>query len=329
MKYFVTGATGFIGGVVARKLAAQGHTVITLARSPEKAGDLKALGIAVHKGDITEKETLRAPMTGVDGVFHIAGWYKIGVEDKSVGQRINVEGTRNVLEVMRDLAIPKGVYTSTLAVNSDTHGKLVDESYRFTGAHISEYDRTKAAAHDVAEEFIRAGLPLVIVMPGLVYGIGDTSSTRTTFIQYLQGRLPLLPLGTAFAWGHVDDIADAHGLAMEKGTPGENYIIAGPPHTLIEAMALAEQITGVRPPALRATPGMMRLSAGLMGLLEKVVSVPETFASETLRVTAGVTYIGSNAKARRDLGYRPRPLAEGLPEVLRHEMTLLGMTPKN
>jgi nucleoside-diphosphate-sugar epimerase len=328
MKYFVTGATGFIGGVVARKLAAQGHEVITLARSPEKAGDLKALGIAVHKGDITEKETLRPPMTGVDGVFHIAGWYKIGVKDKRIGQRINVEGTRSVLEVMRDLDIPKGVYTSTLAVNSDTRGRLVDESYHFTGTHISEYDRTKAAAHNVAELFIQQGLPLVIVMPGLVYGVGDTSSTRTTFIRYLQGRLPLLPLQTAFAWGHVEDIAEAHLLAMEKGKPGEKYIIAGPVHTLVEAMGMAEQITGVRPPALRATQGMMRWSAGLMGLLENVVSVSETFASETLRVTAGVTYIGSNAKARRELGYNPRPLEQGLREWLPHEMKLLGMTPK-
>jgi nucleoside-diphosphate-sugar epimerase len=328
MKYFVTGATGFIGGVVARKLAAQGHEVITLARSPEKAGDLKALGIAVHKGDITEKETLQAPMTGVDGVFHIAGWYKIGVKDKSVGQRINVDGTRNVLEVMRDLGIHKGVYTSTLAINSDTHGKEVDESYHFTGTHISEYDRTKAAAHDVAESFIKQGLPLVIVMPGLVYGIGDTSSTRTTFIQYLQGKLPLLPLGTAFSWGHIDDIADAHLLAMEKGRSGEKYIIAGPTHTLVEGMELAEKITGVRTPAIRATPGVMRVSAGLMGVLENVISVPETFASETLRVTAGVTYIGSNAKARRELGYNPRPLEQGLREWLPHEMKLLGMTPK-
>src|SRR5579884_4023999 len=124
-------------------------------------------------------------MAGADGVFHIAGWYKIGTRDKSEGERINVLGTRNVLEVMRELGIPKGVYTSTLAVFSDTRGRLVDETYQYTGKHLSEYDRTKWVAHyEVAEPMIARGLPLVIVQPGLVYGPGDTSGVRTTFVQY-------------------------------------------------------------------------------------------------------------------------------------------------
>src|SRR5688500_20405995 len=122
MKYLVTGATGFIGGRVARQLVEAGHQVITVARNPDRAGDLRELGVEVHMGDITDKDSLRAPMTGVDGVFHIAAWYEIGAKDSSMAQRINVDGTRNVLETMRDLSIPKGVYTSTLAINSDTHG---------------------------------------------------------------------------------------------------------------------------------------------------------------------------------------------------------------
>jgi nucleoside-diphosphate-sugar epimerase len=167
MKYLVTGATGFIGGRVARQLVAAGHQVVTVARTPEKAGDLAALGVEIHKGDITDKESLRAPMTGVEGVFHIAAWYEIAQKDSSMAQRINVDGTRNVLEMMRDLHIPKGVYTSSIAVNSNTHGKLVDESYRYDGPHLSEYDRTKWEAHyRVAEPMMRAGLPLVIVQPG-------------------------------------------------------------------------------------------------------------------------------------------------------------------
>src|SRR5215211_3817530 len=125
MKYFLTGATGFIGAHVARQLIDAGHQVVAVVRSPGKAHDLASLGIAVYKGDVTDKESMRAPMTGVDGVFHIAGWYKIGVRDKSAGEQINVQGTHNVLALMQELRIPKGVYTSTLAVNSDTHGKLV------------------------------------------------------------------------------------------------------------------------------------------------------------------------------------------------------------
>jgi hypothetical protein len=113
MKYFVTGATGFIGGRLARKLVEMGHQVVTIARTPSKADDLMALGVEVHKGDITDKESMRAPMTGVDGVYHVAAWYKIGERDTSMAQSINVDGTRNVLELMRELNIPKGVYLSS------------------------------------------------------------------------------------------------------------------------------------------------------------------------------------------------------------------------
>ncbi|MFN8568165.1 MAG: NAD-dependent epimerase/dehydratase family protein [Kouleothrix sp.] len=153
--------------------------------APAKATDPAALGITVVRGDVTDKESMRAPMRGVDGVYHIAGWYKIGARDPREGQAINVQGTRNVLELMREHAIPKGVYTSTLAINSDTHGQVADETYRFNGSHLSIYDRTKAAAaHALADQMIAAGLPLVIVMPGLIHGPGGTSSVRTTLIQY-------------------------------------------------------------------------------------------------------------------------------------------------
>jgi len=325
MKYFVTGATGFVGGHVARQLIAAGHDVVAVVRTPAKAGDLANLGVVLHQGDVTDKDSMRAPMQGVDGVFHIAGWYKIGVKDKTPGEKINIEGTRNVLELMKEQDIPRGVYTSTLAVNSDTHGKLVDESYHYTGPHLSEYDRTKWVAHyEVAEPMIAAGLPLTVVMPGLIYGPGDTSSARTTFLQYLQRKLPFIPTVTAYSWAHVDDIARGHILAMEQGKPGESYIIAGPTHTLVEAMKLAQRITGVPAPR-EVPPTMIKAAAAVMGVAEKVVPVPDEYSAEFLRISAGVTYIGSNAKARRDLGYNPRSLEVGLTESLQYEMELLGM----
>lgn len=327
MKYFVTGATGFVGSHIARQLVDAGHQVVAVVRDPNKATELTSKGAAVHKGDVTDKESMRAPMQGVDGVFHIAGWYKVGERDKSEGERINVQGTRNVLELMKELGVPKGVYTSTLAINSDTHGQLVDETYRYTGPHLSEYDRTKWTAHyQVAEPMIAEGLPLVIAMPGLVYGPGDTSSLRATLIRYLQRKLPILPRKVAYSWGYIDDIAQGHILAMEKGKPGESYIIAGPTHTLIKALQLAGRITGVPPSRILAPPAMLKATAAMMSVVEKVVPVPTDYTSEYLRVIAGVTYIGNNAKARRELGYNPRPLEEGLAETLQHEMRLLGMT---
>jgi nucleoside-diphosphate-sugar epimerase len=325
MKYFLTGATGFIGGRIAKQLRAQGHEVIAVVRTPDKAQDLVALGVQLAKGDVTEKESMRAPMTGVDGVYHVAGWYKVGVKDKTPGVAININGTRNVLELMKELGIRKGVYTSTLAINSNTHGQEVDETYRFTGQHLSEYDRTKAEAHHIAEQFIREGLPLVVVMPGLVYGPDDTSGVRTSLIQFLQRKLPMIPQTTAFSWGHVDDIARAHLLAMEQGKAGESYMICGPTHTFVEAMQMASDITGV--PAPMSVPGeIMNVASFFAGLAEGFLTLPETYTAEGLRIVAGVTYIGNNAKAKRELGYAPRALRDGLKETLEHEMKLLGMT---
>ena len=326
MRYFLTGATGFIGGRIARQLLRAGHEVVALARSPAKAQDLQVLGVTVHAGDITDRESLRAPMAGVDGVFHIAAWYKVGARDRHVAEHINVEGTRNVLEMMREQDVPKGVYTSTLAVFSDTHGRLADESYHHDGPWLSEYDRTKWKAHyEVARPMIEAGLPLVIVQPGLVYGPGDTGPAHDVLHQFLQRKMPLLPRRTAYCWGHVEDTARGHLLAMERGVAGQSYIIAGPPHSLIETIQLAEQLSGVRAPRLRAPPLLLKLASVLMRPLDVLVTLPESYTPEYLRVAAGATYLGSSAKARRELGFETRPLHEGLRETLAYEMRQLGM----
>ena len=311
----MTGATGFLGGRVVRQLLGAGHRVTAVVRNPSKADDLRAIGVDVRPGDVTVEESLWGPMTGVDGVFHIAGWYKIGTKDRADGERINVLGTKNVLTAMKELHIPKGVYTSTLAVFSDTRGKIVDETYRHEGSWLTEYDRTKWVAHfQVAEPMIRDGLPLVIVIPGVTYGPGDTSEIRPTFLRYLEGRLRAIPRGTAYCWGHVDDTARGHLLAMERGVPGESYIIAGPPHTVVEAFNIAERITRIPAPRIHMSPAVLKALA----LLTR---------SERLRDLAGVTYLGNNAKARRALGFEPRSLEVGLRETLAHEMRQLGKEP--
>jgi len=321
MKYFVTGATGFVGGVLVKKLRAQGHDIHASVRNPDKANDLRAMGVELFRGDVTDKESMRGGMLGVNGVYHVAGWYKIGTNDKSDGERVNVQGKRNVLELMQELRIPKGVYTSTCAVNSNTRGQVVDESYHFDGKHLSEYDRTKAAAHDIAREYITNGLPLVIVMPGLIYGPGDTSTLRDNILSFLKGQLPAMPDQAGNCWAHVDDIVQGHILAMEKGKPGESYIIAGERVTFIEAFELASQLTGK--PAPKTIPHQLfRLMSVLVKPFDRLL--PPTYTSEGLRVIAGVTYLGDNSKAKRELGYNPRSFREGWGETLRHEMKLLN-----
>src|SRR5256884_2186364 len=314
-KYFVTGATGFIGGRVTRQLVGAGHDVVAIARSSESARDLESIGVDVRRGDITNPDSLRGPMAGVDGVFHIAGWYKIGSKDPSEGERINVAGTRNVLAAMKELRVPKGVYTSTLAVFSDTHGQLVDETYRHRGPWLTEYDRTKWIAHyEIAEPMIRAGLPLVVVQPGVNYGPGDTSEIRPTFVRHLQGKLRAIPKRTAYCWAHVEDTARAHVLAMERGRPGETYIIAGPPHTLIEAFDLAARITGIPAPRFHASPGFLRAIAALS-------------RSERLRDVAGGTHLGNNPKVRCRVRLPPQPPDGGPRGPLPHGFSMRAHPP--
>ncbi len=319
----MTGATGFIGGVVVRKLLARGDDVVAAVRDPGRARHLADQGVELVRGDVSDRGSLAQPMRGADGVFHIAGWYRTGVDDREAAWATNVDGTRNVLDVMAELGIAKGVYTSTLAVNSDTHGVEVDESYHFVGKHLSLYDATKAEAHRIARARIADGLPLVVVMPGLVYGPEDTSAVHVSLRNLLRGRMPAVPTGTAYSWAHVDDIADAHILAMDSAPAGETYIIAGPSATLLEGMRLAAMVAGKRAPIGIPARGM-RAMAPVSGLLGRVLPLPAEYTAEGLRVIAGPTYLGSNAKARRELGYDPRPLEDGWAETVRHEMATLG-----
>jgi nucleoside-diphosphate-sugar epimerase len=325
MTYFLTGATGFLGGALARQLRESGHRVRAIVRDRSRASALAAIGVDLFDGDVTDKASMRAPMAGADGVFHVAGWYKVGLAERDRAIATNVTGTRNVLELMRELGVPRGVYTSTLAVNSDTHGRIVDETYRFTGRHLSVYDETKAEAHRVAEAFIAEGLPLVIVQPGGIYGPGDTSSLRTLWVRYLTRQLPVVPADSAFCWAHVDDEARGHVLAMERGQPGRNYFLAGPPHTIVEALAIAQSIAGVPAPRIHVPRTVMQGMSRLVGLCDRWVTLPPEYTSEGLRVAGGVTYLGSNARASAELDWHPRPLREGLAETLRHEMRLLGL----
>lgn len=323
-KYFVTGATGFIGGEIVKQLIGRGHKVVALIRSPDKAAMLKALGVEMHAGDITDRDTLRAPMQGVDGVFHVAAWYKVGVHEPLADQ-INVDGTRNVLKTMRTLEIPRGVYTSTVAVFSDTRGAVPDETYRYEGPHLSHYDRTKWIAHyRVALPKIAEGLPLTVVMPGLVYGPGDNSGMRTALVDLLRGRLPMTPARTAFCWSHVEDTARGHILAMEKGLPGETYIITGPRHTFEYAFDVAAKIAKVRAPLMHPGPRTMRGLAMLMGVVERFAQLPPAMRPEALRVLAGTTYFGSNEKAVRELGFTARSIEEGMAQTLEHELRAIG-----
>jgi nucleoside-diphosphate-sugar epimerase len=322
MKYFITGATGFIGSHLVPKLMAQGHSVTCLVRNPAKAEALKQLGATLVQGDVTDRASMLGPMRGVDGVFHLAGVYEYGAQYRDRMQAINVDGARNVLEVGVELGVPKMVHTSTVAVFGNTHDRIVDETYRVEKHQLSsDYERTKWAAHyEVAVPLIQRGAPIVIVQPGVVTGRGDTSPIRLVF-QYYLNRMPVMfGAKSGVTWAHVDDIADGLILAMEKGRIGEAYILAGPALQYRDVFTMWSRITGVRGPLLWMPEGAAGVMSGVVGVLERAFKLKTSLSSEALATFNNYTFYGSADMAKRVLGWQPRPAEEVFEEVLDDKM---------
>jgi nucleoside-diphosphate-sugar epimerase len=291
----VTGSTGFVGGELVRQLRAAGHSVTVLVRSPSSPDP------SVVRGDLSSSAALDELCRDVDGLFHVAGWYKLGTRDPDEGRRVNVDGTRNVLDAARRCGVRRVVYTSTLAVNSDTHGAVVDETFHYAGRHVSVYDETKAAAHEIA---VDAGA--IIVMPGLVYGPGDTALTGGLMRDVVAGRRVMVPSGGGVCWGYVDDIAAGHVAAMDQGGPGESYMLAGPRSSLADGLRRLATLAGSRQPTVLPR-WMVASSVPVAGLLR----LPGPYAAEALRASLA-TYYGTPAKAERELGWTCRALDDGL-----------------
>jgi dihydroflavonol-4-reductase len=320
MKAFVTGGTGFIGSHVIRQLVERGYEVTALARSEQGAAAVAALGATPVIGDVTDMESMRPGMTGSDVVFHIAAWYKIGSADWQSAESINVGGTRKVLRLAQELAIPRVVHTSTVGVFSDTKGQLVDETYYNEGPFVSEYERTKWLAHyKVAMPLIEKGAPIIIVMPGVVYGPGDPSPSSVLMRQFQQSGMPVLPgPETTFTFAHVDDIAAGHILAAEKGQIGETYILAGPAVPLGEMVDFWAYLTGKPKPIIRIPAALLRPLAPIVGFLRSFLPLPPIINEESLS-SMGVTYMARADKARAQLGWQTRSLHEGMSETLAYE----------
>lgn len=316
MHYFVTGATGFVGGYLTSQLLAAGHDVTTLVPTREAARDIAVYGVRPHVGFVTDKEGMRRGVRGVDGVFHVAG-HRLAFGDRKTMEAVNVAGTRNVLEIVKELAVPKCVFTSTLNAFGDTRGEVVDES-RGRGARLlTEYDRVRARAHfEVALPLMRSGVPIVALLPGMVYGPRDTSAMARLLARAMLGRVRFVSATSAYSWGHVMDVAHAHLLAMQFGRPGESYIVGGPGHTLREALDVAARAAGKRGRPVAVPPALVRPAAAVLDALSRVVP-PWRRTAERLKVAAGATYLGDDSKARAELGFDPRSLEDGLPDAAR------------
>lgn len=312
MKVFVTGGTGFIGGALVRKLIERGDDVYALVRSQPAAQELESIGVHPVLGDVTDRESMRTGIAGSDIVFHVAGSYKIGEMD-SQAEKINVDGTQNVLSLAYELGVPKIVYTSTVAVFGDTHGELVDETYQMPPEQdfLTDYDRSKWLAHyAVALPLIQKGAPIVIVQPGVVIGPGDQSLVGELMKRFYQGKFPFpLLTGPEFTvtYAYLDDIVDGHLLAAEKGKPGESYVIAGPALSLAQAVNQWSQIAGKPLPVLSIPARFLTPFTPLMGAIQRIVPLPSILSRDSLAML-NATYTARADKARKELGWEPRPV---------------------
>ncbi|MEJ2600684.1 MAG: NAD-dependent epimerase/dehydratase family protein [Anaerolineales bacterium] len=317
MKAFITGGSGFVGGRIVEKLMQRGYQVSALARSPKDIVDFQTRGVSPVPGDITNMESMRNAMRGSDVVFHLAGWYHYGDRNQSLAEKINVGGARNVLGLAFELGIPKIVHTSTVAIYGDTHGQLVNETNPIpSGPFLTEYDRTKWAAHvQVALPLIAKGAPITIVLPGVVYGPNDKSLVGELMRRFYLRQLPVFPapdLGVTFA--HVDDIAEGHLLAAEKGKPGESYILAGPAVYLRDMVKVWASILRRPEPGWMVPPAILQPFAPLMAALETYLPVPEMISSEAIRML-NATYFARSDKARDQLGWHCRQIRPGMTET--------------
>jgi nucleoside-diphosphate-sugar epimerase len=315
MKAFVTGGTGFLGSRLIPELLQRGYQVHALVRSDRAATAFEASGVYPVRGDILDVDSMRDEMRKSDVVFHLAGWYKIGARDQSQAKIINVDGTRNVLELADRLGVPKIIYVSTVGVFGDTHGRLVDENYVMPPYQefVTEYDRTKWMAHyEVALPLIRQGAPVIIAIPGAVYGPGDPSVIGSLMRLYYAGLMPVVPgPELLLTYAHVDDIAAGLVLAAEKGEAGEKYILAGPALPLNQMMNLWAYILKRKPPRIQVPARYLRPLIPLVEKLNSFISLPEIISSDTLRILE-VSYAARSDKAKRELGWEPRPLEDGM-----------------
>jgi len=310
MKAFVTGGGGFIGRRLVRRLREAGTEVRAIGRSKASTASLREAGCEVVVGDMLDASVLADAVAGCDLAYHLAGDYRVGITRsmRAAMEAANVTATERLLEAATAAGVGRIVHVSTINAFGDTGYRVVDEMYARPRPYryVSFYDETKHRAHLVAQARADAGAPVLVAMPGGVYGPGDHSSLGGVLAQAAEGRLRAVTFGDlGLNMAHVDDIADGIALVGERGRIGETYVLGGEVTTLAELVRRVAAIAGRRAPGVTTPTWLLRAATPVARRIGPDLG-------EIVTASAGVTYWASDAKARRELGYAPRDLESGL-----------------
>ena len=319
-RYLVTGGTGFIGRRLVDKLVDQGHEVHVLSRDPAKKALFRSPQVHFFTGDITSPEALQRAMEGCHAVFHLAAYAKGWAPDDRPYETYNVTGTERVLQAARQQGVARVLFCSTAGVINPSSGTPATEETLRTLPFFTAYERTKAKAEEVVQQYVREGGDAVIVNPSRVFGPGplvESNSVTRIIDLFRRGKWHIIP-GDGRSYGnyvYVDDVAEGMLLARERGRCGERYILGGENLTYLDLFEALRQATGRRPWLLPLPlPLMLFLSRLMMGGYRLFRLRPLITPDWVKRYM--YDWKLSTAKARSELGYHPLPFSEALQKTL-------------
>lgn len=316
----VTGATGFVGAAVLRRLVEAGHKVRVLVRPTSDRLNLSNVDCETVTGDLTEPESLKRAVRKCEAVFHVASDYRIWVPDREKMNRVNVQGTVDLILAAAAADVSRIVYTSSVAtLRSGDNGSPADEeSQAELSEMIGAYKQSKFLAEREVKRLVAdGGIPVIIVKPTAPFGPGDVKPTPTgrIVVEAASGRMPAY-VNTGLNVVHVDDVADGHLRAYAKGTTGESYILGGENRTLQWILETVATLTGQRPPRIRLPHWFLLPIAHIWeGVTRMRGSGEPMLTVDSVRMSRKLMYFSSE-KARRELGYSPRPGIEALRDAI-------------
>jgi len=318
MSTIITGATGFIGSHITRKLVNRGEKVKVLVRKTSNTKNIDDLNVEKVYGDVLNKESLVSAFKGCDTLYHSAGFVSFKKSDYKKLVDVNVTGTENVLSAAMEAGLKKVLFTSSVAaIGPEIENKLINENTEFKiyDKNIG-YINDKHDAEQVARNFIEKGLPVTILNPSVVLGPGDVNlSSTASVLWYCKKKFPGYMDGTLNVVD-VEDVAEGHILAAEKGKTGERYILGNANLTVFEYFKLLEKVTGIKAPGLKI-PYLM--AYGTAFIIERVIgkSFPNytTMDLDSVKLSKFNWYADSS-KAVKELGYTQSPVENTLEKTI-------------